>query len=69
MTPKKRAKLLVGQYYEKISDDMNFYSAKQCALIAVDEILKEYSVLAIETSFCYKMYLFWKEVEKEIENL
>jgi hypothetical protein len=42
------------------SDEMQMFNAKQCALIAVDEILNECLSLKEE---------FWEEVRKEIENL
>ena len=60
MTPKEKAfKLVIDKYYNlncisKIED------AKQCALIAVDEILEH----------CYQvMKPFWQEVKQEIELL
>jgi preprotein translocase subunit SecE len=43
--------------------------AKQCALIAVDEMLIEYRVLMIETAFCYDQFKYWQEVKKEIEKI
>jgi len=84
MTPKEKAIELVEKYLNKAihfpyidtvdgycvgSGYMIHNSSKGCALIAVDEILKEYSVLQIETSFCYKQYLYWQEVKQEIEKL
>jgi len=39
MTPKEKAKRLTGKYYEEISEDMTFEQAKQCASLAVDEII------------------------------
>ena len=72
LTPKKKAKELYDKYLdEAIEADAYFLesNAKRCAKIAVEEILKEYSVLQIETSFCYKYWKFWQEVLSEIENL
>jgi glutathione synthase/RimK-type ligase-like ATP-grasp enzyme len=43
--------------------------AKQCALILCDEMIKEYAVLQIETSFCYKLHLEWVAIKQAIENL
>jgi hypothetical protein len=59
MTPKETAKELMLKYYSLIP--MNTVSfAKQCAIIAVDEILKH----------CYEvMKPFWEEVKQEIEKL
>ncbi len=60
MTPKERAKDLVGKF--SIA-----FIAKQCALIAVDEILNtiEYSSQADELS----KISYWEEVKEEIEKL
>jgi hypothetical protein len=46
MTAKEKAKELVNQFYDitlnvESDDDINKYTAKQCALIAVDEMIKE----------------------------
>lgn len=43
---KEKAKELVNQFYDitlnvESDDDINKYTAKQCALIAVDEMIKE----------------------------
>ena len=65
MTPQEKAKKLI----EKMQLDWGCNCchndwAKDCALIAVDEII---SVIDPETNF--KTWLFWKEVKKEIEKL
>lgn len=74
MTPKEKAKELVDKMYNTPHcgiehfpskhycdcSEINFSQAKQCALIAVDEILNECLSLKEE---------FWEEVRKEIENL
>jgi hypothetical protein len=62
MTPKEKALELYGKYW-RIVDTL---SVKQCALIAVDEIL--YSV---KDNFIYsiKFHQYWKEVKQEIEKL
>lgn len=67
MTPKEKAKQLVDKFSIVGLQQRN--EGITCALIAVDEILKEYAVLQIETSFCYKQYLYWEEVKQEIESL
>jgi predicted proteasome-type protease len=73
MTSKEKAKELVKKYQIKVgvfftedsiqrivNADMRIQSAKQCALISVDEILKH----------CYEvMKPFWEEVKSEIEKL
>ena len=77
MTPKEKAVLLVASMSfskAKVADyetgqmvDIpgNIY-AKQCALIAVDEILNDYE------EFPYKIQLgkdYWQEVKQELEKL
>ena len=67
MTPKEKAKELI-QRYISIRRDINLSDAKQCALIAVDEILD-----AIKNFHYGLEYLnqrdFWEEVKQEIENV
>jgi hypothetical protein len=60
MTPKEKAKEL---YFKMHSQNYIIsVEAKQCALIAVDEIIKE-----LERCFIHNEY--WQEVKQEIENL
>jgi len=58
MTPKEKAKELVDKFYEILPYWVNEQDAKQCALIAVDEILKD----------TINIY-YWQEVKTEIELL
>jgi hypothetical protein len=62
MTPKEKAKKLAMKF-DKYGETDN---AKQCALIAVDEILnhhsQEQSLYRIDT-------YYWQQVKKEIEKL
>jgi len=61
MTPKDKAKELINIMYSTI----NFYTpAKQCALIAVDELIKETS---FEVPNIRQTY--WYYVKQEIEKL
>jgi hypothetical protein len=77
MTPKEKAEELVHKfkkysYYPKTNNDMLFVNelnnnAKQCALIAVDEILD-----LIDTIYDYdreELDPYWKQVKQEIEKL
>jgi hypothetical protein len=79
MTPKEKANELVDKFYQRFPLTMdvitrkgdlsweydNWEQAKQCALIAVDEILD-----AIEQIFeTFEERKYWEEVKKEIENL
>jgi hypothetical protein len=70
MTPKEKAKELVSSFYTKTDEQgltFNIYwsNAKQCSLIAVEEILKS-NVVWYEGSIPYK---YWQEVKKEICDL
>jgi len=68
MTPKEKAKELIGKYvFLTVKDfsDKNFEQTKQCALIAVDEAIEE-SYL-VDKTYCRQEY--WEEVKQEIEKL
>jgi hypothetical protein len=70
MTPKEKAKELLWKYLPILEgwkyEDSN--KAKQCALIAVDEIIKQ--LTPIEKAPNNKSaFLYWQEVKQEIENL
>jgi uncharacterized protein YxeA len=75
MTPKEKAKELVNKFSsghpiicKMNTRNMYISEAKQCALIAVDEIIKEYGTYyKIEVDGKYVSY--WQEVKKEINNL
>ena len=65
MTPKDKAIQLYNKFLNPSGDTylygmLEHESAKECALIAVDEILKTNP---------YKARNYWQEVKKEIENL
>lgn len=65
MTPKEKAEELVNKYSLLVPIEfggMNKESAKQCALIAVDEILK----LPFENQ---SERNYWQQVKIEIEKL
>ena len=73
MTPKEKATQLVGKYLFYFPEfrnekeyDYDTDKAKECALIAVNEILK-----AVESdwSFMEVRQDYWKEVKQEIEKL
>jgi hypothetical protein len=65
MTPKEKSKELFNKYYQKCADSSYpEYMAKDCALIAVDEILKE-----VNQNFTSDRYAYWQEVKEEIEKL
>jgi hypothetical protein len=67
MTPKEKAEDLLSKYYFQVQ---TLGKQKQCALIAVDEILK------LESNNGYYFdgtnvtsISYWQEVKKEIEKL
>jgi hypothetical protein len=61
MTSKEKAEELINKMYQCSIDGLEF-NAKQCALIAVNEIYNE-----IHTY--YERYEYWEEVKQEIEKL
>ena len=64
MTPKEKAKELVDKYHNKsdlLYETLSFIQAKECALIAVDEIL---SAIGFSVNDEY-----WGQVKQEIEKL
>ena len=71
MTPKEKAQDLANYYMPFCSN--NYNDAKQCALIAVDEIIEFMEVDDFDSDTCYwanhsKMQ-YWIEVKQEIEKL
>jgi len=77
MTPKEKAEELVDRMYfsRRYEDEENYIPkqawnhAKQCALIAVDEII-EVLVDLSNGEFTYIHNVeYWQEVKKEIEKL
>jgi hypothetical protein len=80
MTPKEKAKELVdkllnanaGHFYQD-SEIEDLEAAKECALIAVDEILDFMMNDDKESETCYwanhPLLSYWYEVKKEIEKL
>jgi hypothetical protein len=70
MTPKEKAdELYVGYWY--LTNDSRI--AKQCALIAVDEIIKELDELLEgderPSAGVYYLWEYYKEVKQEIDIL
>ena len=63
MTPKEKAEELVDKYYE--FHNINYECAKQCAIIAVDEILN-----FLEDDRCgFSWKKYYTEVKTEIKKL
>lgn len=82
MTPKEKAEELINKFiphtkvfHEVLGWEEYIDSAKQCALIAVDEILNEIPTEILdtykgETNFIInERFKFWEQVKAEIERL
>ncbi len=73
MTPKEKAKYLLEKYdliytydgLDIMDEDLTLADRKQCALIAVDEIIKAMDNVMLPNPF--KQY--WNKVKQEIEKL
>ena len=76
MTPKEKATELVLKYLRLQEPNYNWFHkglAKQCALIAVDEVLDFMMDDDKESETCYwanhPLLSYWYEVKQEIEKL
>jgi len=75
MTPKEKAKELVEDMHDAPEIGYNEH-AKQCALVAVDEILEALKIELTKgattidvANFAADKIIYWQEVKQEIENL
>jgi hypothetical protein len=72
MTPQEKAEELVDKFMDysdsrfNVNNDLSpLYTAKQCALIAVDEVIESLH----EHHWQNRLIInYWEEVKKEIEN-
>lgn len=79
MTPKEKAQELIEMFIGFASDEdttedgfvyseeIRLWKAKQCALIAVDEMLQLGLLVGSDLSDTF--YIYWEEVKQEIQNL
>lgn len=68
MKPKEKAKELVDRYkFMEIANYTSMFEVKQCALVAVDEIIN--SVVITDLTIAENQFIYWEEVKQEIENL
>ena len=74
-TPKEKAKeihrKMCNSFYH-VANDLKYDIAKQCALIAVDEIIKalyDYGDESMDLQNMDGEFNFWNEVKTEIQNL
>ena len=72
MRPKEKANKIFSkmhnEVYESYGTEIGFIS-KQCALIAVGEMLNEYPSQVPKDSYEMERHLYWQEVKKELEKL
>ena len=73
MTPKEKALELVEMYDETLTYLESKSKAKQCALIAVDEMIYYLPSVDVYPYFAQKLSPgvkeYWEEVKQEIEKL
>jgi hypothetical protein len=73
MTPQEKALKLHIKFYDAIptlpdEGQMEYESAKQCALIAVDEIIDEVKTI-LDDEIYSSVLIYWLKVKQEIEKL
>jgi hypothetical protein len=78
MTPKDTANKIISKYFimlkhDKLIEDVNIYTPKKCALIAVDlinEALTDYgSGDSFQLQNMDSEFRYWEQVKQEINNL
>lgn len=72
MTPQEKAEELLLKYLRINNDTKEWFHkglANQCALIAVDEIIKSIKSYDNTTQLGQAKVPYWEKVKQEIENL
>jgi hypothetical protein len=72
MTPKEKAEELLDAMLTNYGDEHHhctLYVAKNCATIAIDELIKDTVDWGIRKTFDEGTSEYWQEVKKEIEKL
>ena len=71
MTPKEKAEELIFKFDDLLEFGLPSRIAKQCALIAVDEILEAKTKILNKGDGwqLVECNIYWKEVKTEIQNL
>ena len=69
MTPKEKAQELFDKMLFCYQGNIDKYTSKQCALIAVDEILLSQFQFDIMSIYGTPFNHYWQEVKQEIEKL
>lgn len=69
MTPKEKAEELYNNMYHELPARMGRHEiSKNCAIIAVDAIMDELTVMNYGLQYLNRM-AYWNEVKEEIEKL
>jgi hypothetical protein len=66
MTPKEKAEELVDRFYNEVR---YMQRSKECALIAVDELISSHNKWDDYAQTNSEEYYYWQEVKQEIEKL
>jgi len=66
MTPKEKASELIVDFQLKCKT-LDYQEAKQCALIAVDELISSHNKWDDYAQTNSEEYYYWQEVKQEIE--
>jgi len=73
MNAKDKAKELVRKFKGRGMDGDEMYASKECALIAVDEIIKANPIIPLqfmlESEAIDEAILYWQEVKSNIQIL
>lgn len=70
MTPKEKAKELIEKFHLQKGFYLHWDTAKQCALIAVEEILSHITITTNQSGLIRDFQKqYWQQVKTEIENL
>ena len=72
MTPKEKAEELVEKFSDLEDGEMYIGKAKQCTLIAVDEIINSLENYGKESDELQNMendFRYWQEVRQELLNM
>ena len=71
MTPKEKAKELIGKMYEELPPRIGRYSeSERCALIAIYEIIEMFSKLSKDSDLMFKDEIaFWEQTIQEINSI
>ena len=69
MTPREKASEMIVNYQLKCKS-LDYQEAKQCALIAVEEVINNINKSLINNTILYnRQLMYWLNVKTEIEKL